>query len=72
MASSVSASSRILNSTLAQRVMSAEEAAALIQSGTRIGMSGFTGSGYPKAVPLALGGWPIQAMFRLEWGIRRA
>lgn len=34
--------------------MSAEEAAALINSGTRIGMSGFTGSGYPKAVPLAL------------------
>lgn len=34
--------------------MSAEEAATLITSGTRIGMSGFTGSGYPKAVPLAL------------------
>lgn len=34
--------------------MSAEEAAALIQFGTRIGMSGFTGAGYPKAVPLAL------------------
>jgi succinyl-CoA:acetate CoA-transferase len=39
---------------LAQRVMSAEEAAALIQPGAQIGMSGFTGSGYPKAVPLAL------------------
>jgi succinyl-CoA:acetate CoA-transferase len=34
--------------------MSAEEAAALIDSGARLGMSGFTGSGYPKAVPLAL------------------
>ena len=34
--------------------MSADEAAALIKFGTRIGMSGFTGSGYPKAVPLAL------------------
>ena len=34
--------------------MSADEAAALIEFGTRIGMSGFTGSGYPKAVPLAL------------------
>ena len=34
--------------------MSAEEAAALIQFDTRIGMSGFTGAGYPKAVPLAL------------------
>lgn len=34
--------------------MSAEEAAALIDSGTRIGVSGFTGSGYPKEVPMAL------------------
>ncbi|MGD0213132.1 MAG: acetyl-CoA hydrolase/transferase family protein [Terriglobales bacterium] len=34
--------------------MSADEAAALINFGTRIGMSGFTGSGYPKAVPMAL------------------
>ncbi|WP_307437088.1 acetyl-CoA hydrolase/transferase family protein [Labrys monachus] len=34
--------------------MSAEGAAALVASGTTIGMSGFTGSGYPKAVPLAL------------------
>jgi succinyl-CoA:acetate CoA-transferase len=39
---------------LAQRVMSGEEAAALIQPGAQIGMSGFTGSGYPKAVPTAL------------------
>jgi succinyl-CoA:acetate CoA-transferase len=34
--------------------MSGEEAAALIQPGAQIGMSGFTGSGYPKAVPTAL------------------
>ncbi len=34
--------------------MSGEEAAALIQPGWQIGMSGFTGSGYPKAVPMAL------------------
>lgn len=34
--------------------MTAEAAAALIASGTTVGMSGFTGSGYPKAVPLAL------------------
>ncbi|MCE3543543.1 acetyl-CoA hydrolase, partial [Escherichia coli] len=33
---------------------SAEDAAALITSGSTVGMSGFTGSGYPKAVPLAL------------------
>jgi succinyl-CoA:acetate CoA-transferase len=39
---------------LRAKVMSAEDAAALITSGSTIGMSGFTGSGYPKAVPLAL------------------
>ncbi len=46
--------SRILNSTLSNRVMTAEDAAALIPSDAQIGMSGFTGSGYPKDVPLAL------------------
>lgn len=35
--------------------MPAEAAAALITSGSTVGMSGFTGSGYPKAVPMALG-----------------
>jgi len=34
--------------------MSAEAAAALIPSGANVGMSGFTGAGYPKAVPQAL------------------
>ncbi|MDT8854330.1 acetyl-CoA hydrolase/transferase family protein [Paracoccaceae bacterium Fryx2] len=34
--------------------MSAEDAAGLIGPGSAIGMSGFTGSGYPKSVPLAL------------------
>jgi succinyl-CoA:acetate CoA-transferase len=46
--------SRVLNYSLANRIMSAEDAAALIQNGDQIGMSGFTGSGYPKAVPMAL------------------
>ncbi|MGD0509262.1 MAG: acetyl-CoA hydrolase/transferase family protein [Terriglobales bacterium] len=54
MATLTSSSSRVLNSSLASRIMTADEAAALINFGTRIGMSGFTGSGYPKAVPLAL------------------
>ena len=36
---------------LADKVMTAEEAAALIERGSNVGMSGFTGSGYPKAVP---------------------
>ena len=47
-------SSRILHSGMASRIMSAEDAAALIGPGATIGMSGFTGSGYPKAVPVAL------------------
>jgi succinyl-CoA:acetate CoA-transferase len=34
--------------------MSADAAAALIQHGDNVGMSGFTGSGYPKAIPPAL------------------
>ncbi|MDD2878067.1 MAG: acetyl-CoA hydrolase/transferase family protein [Acidiphilium sp.] len=34
--------------------MTAEGAAGLIASGSTVGMSGFTGSGYPKAVPMAL------------------
>jgi len=50
----VSATSRVLNSSIASRIMSAEEAAALIHSGHQVGMSGFTGSGYPKSVPMAL------------------
>ena len=54
MSTSSSVSSRVLNSSMASRIMSADEAAALIGFGTRIGMSGFTGSGYAKAVPLAL------------------
>jgi succinyl-CoA:acetate CoA-transferase len=45
---------RVLNPTLAGKIMSAEEAAALIRSGDQVGMSGFTGSGYPKAVPVEL------------------
>ena len=45
---------RILNPKLERKIMSAETAAGLIQSGDQIGMSGFTGSGYPKAVPLQL------------------
>ncbi|WP_030539801.1 acetyl-CoA hydrolase/transferase family protein [Sphingobium sp. DC-2] len=46
--------SRIACPALRTKVMSGEEAAALIDPGSTVGMSGFTGSGYPKAVPLAL------------------
>jgi succinyl-CoA:acetate CoA-transferase len=45
---------RIAHAGLRQKIVSAEAAAALIQPGWNVGMSGFTGSGYPKAVPLAL------------------
>ena len=39
---------------LRAKVMDAHAAAALIEPGSTVGLSGFTGSGYPKAVPLAL------------------
>ena len=45
---------RVLNPVLKSRVMSAEAAAELIPAGANVGMSGFTGAGYPKAVPHAL------------------
>src|SRR5215831_15319010 len=45
---------RILEAKLERKITSAETAASLIQSGDQIGMSGFTGSGYQKAVPLQL------------------
>ena len=45
---------RISCDKLRAKVMSAEEAAEFIKPGTSIGASGFTGSGYPKAVPAAL------------------
>src|SRR5271167_4722520 len=54
MATAVQNTSRVFNSKLAEKIMSAEEAAALIRSGDQVGMSGFTGSGYPKEVPIAL------------------
>lgn len=45
---------RIARADLRSKVMSAADAAALIRHGQTVGMSGFTGSGYPKAVPMAL------------------
>jgi succinyl-CoA:acetate CoA-transferase len=46
--------SRIRNKALYSKIVSAEEAAAVIKPGMNIGTSGFTPAGYPKAVPLAL------------------
>jgi len=45
---------RILHPRLRDRVVCAEAAAAWIAPGETVAMSGFTGSGYPKAVPVAL------------------
>ncbi|WP_068116631.1 acetyl-CoA hydrolase/transferase family protein [Tropicimonas marinistellae] len=47
-------SSRIANAELRKKVVSVDEAITHIKSGMRVGMSGFTGSGYPKEVPPAL------------------
>jgi len=46
--------SRIKSAALRAKLMPAEAAAELISPGSTVGMSGFTGSGYPKAVPQAL------------------
>ncbi len=46
--------SRVLNKKLRKKLTTAEEAAALIKPGMNVGMSGFTGAGYPKVVPAAL------------------
>lgn len=43
-----------ISAQLRDRIMSADAAAGLITAGSTVGLSGFTGSGYPKAVPLAL------------------
>lgn len=45
---------RIQNQRFLDRIMTAEEAAGLIRNEDVIATSGFTGAGYPKAVPQAL------------------
>lgn len=50
----MTSNSRILNAGLRSKIMSATDAAKLIVHGDTVGMSGFTGAGYPKEVPLAL------------------
>lgn len=46
--------SRVRNAALKSKIMSAQDAASLIPANSTVGMSGFTGSGYPKVVPMAL------------------
>ena len=45
---------RILNEFFKDKIVSAEQAAEHVNNGDKIGMSGFTGAGYPKAVPTAI------------------
>jgi len=45
---------RLRNSRAESLIMSAEDAAKYIEDGMVLGVSGFTPSGYPKAVPVAL------------------
>jgi succinyl-CoA:acetate CoA-transferase len=47
-------SDRVRNKGLQSKIVSAEEAAAFFKPGMNVACSGFTSSGYPKAVPLAL------------------
>ncbi|HRA07370.1 MAG TPA: propionyl-CoA--succinate CoA transferase, partial [Propionicimonas sp.] len=46
--------SRIESELFRSKVTTAEAAASLIKHGMNVGFSGFTGAGYPKAVPVAL------------------
>ncbi|MGI8879387.1 MAG: acetyl-CoA hydrolase/transferase family protein [Jatrophihabitans sp.] len=57
---------RIRSKDIADKVMSADAAAGLIPAGANVGMSGFTGSGYPKAVPGALAGRIAEARARSD------
>ena len=45
---------RIAHLGMRRRIVTAEVAASMVQPDWNVGMSGFTGAGYPKAVPLAL------------------
>lgn len=59
-------SGRIQHPAFANKVMSAEDAAALVQPGASIGFSGFTGAGYPKEFPKALAARITEARNRGE------
>ncbi|WP_286953661.1 MULTISPECIES: succinate CoA transferase [Corynebacterium] len=47
-------SDRIAYAPFKELVVSAEEAAKYVNHGDRVGISGFTGAGYPKALPTAI------------------
>ncbi|MDD2711551.1 MAG: acetyl-CoA hydrolase/transferase family protein [Simplicispira sp.] len=50
----MSLADRVRHPDFLQRTMSADQAATLIPAGANVGMSGFTGAGYPKALPQAI------------------
>lgn len=50
----MSVQDRISYSPFRDRLMSAQQAAQFITAGANVGMSGFTGAGYPKALPQAI------------------
>src|SRR4051812_7972724 len=57
----MTAGGRIRFPALARKVVPAQVAAGLIRPGDTVGMSGFTGAGYPKAVPEALARQIVEA-----------
>ena len=48
------AAERVQHEGLRGKIMSAAQAAEFIADGMTVGISGFTGAGYPKAVPTAI------------------
>ena len=50
----MSLAQRVHHPDFLSRALSADQAAALIPHGANVGMSGFTGAGYPKALPQAI------------------
>ena len=54
---------------VADKVMSAEAAAEFVKDGDNLGVSGFTPSGYPKAVPLALAERAKKLLSKLTFGL---
>lgn len=57
---------RVRNKALHAKIVSAEEAAAIIKPGMNVGTSGFTPAGYPKAVPLALANRMKQEPYKIN------
>jgi len=57
---------RVQGEALKAKIVTAEEAAAIINPNDVVGISGFTPSGYPKAVPLALAARMEKDPFKID------